>query len=339
MCLWPALRPRRSWRSPGSWCALPRARGVSFADTADGVLKALTKTVVDTALEEELCDHLGYDKHDPAGRNGGNSRNGTRTKTVLTDTVGEIEIQVPRDRAGSFDPQIVRKHQRRLTRVDEIVLSLSAKGLTTGEIAAHFDELYEAKISADTISRITDKIIAEMADWVSRPLESIYAAIFIDALSVKVRDGQVANRPFYAAIGVDLAGHKDVLGLWAGDGAGESAKFWFAVLTELRNRGVADVFFLVCDGLKGLPDVVAEVWAGHHRAGLHGALDSQQLPLPTAAALGCAAARSPTDLHRAHRRSRRGGPRPSQRPVGRPVPGADSDVAVVLERVHPVPGL
>jgi transposase-like protein len=237
-----------------------QARGVSFADTADGVLKALTKTVVETALEEELSDHLGYDKHDPAGRNGGNSRNGTRTKTVLTDTVGEIEIQVPRDRAGSFDPQIVRKHQRRLTRVDEIVLSLYAKGLTTGEIAAHFDELYEAKISADTISRITDKIVADMADWVSRPLESIYAAIFIDALSVKVRDGQVANRPFYAAIGVDLAGHKDVLGLWAGDGAGESAKFWFAVLTDLRNRGIADVFFLVCDGLKGLPDVVGEVW-------------------------------------------------------------------------------
>lgn len=240
--------------------AAAQARGVSFADTANGVLKALTKTVVETALEEELADHLGYDKHDPAGRNGGNSRNGTRTKTVLTDTVGEIEIQVPRDRDGSYDPQLVKKHQRRLTRVDEIVLSLYAKGLTTGEIAAHFDELYEAKISADTISRITDKIVAEMQEWVARPLEPVYAAIFIDALSVKVRDGQVANRPFYAAIGVDLDGHKDVLGLWAGDGAGESAKFWFAVLTDLRNRGIVDTFFLVCDGLKGLPDVVGEVW-------------------------------------------------------------------------------
>jgi putative transposase len=128
--------------------------GVSFADTADGVLKALTKTVVETALDEELADHLGYDKHDPGGRNGGNSRNDTRTKTVLTDTVGEIEIAVPRDRDGSFDPQLVKKHQRWLTRVDEIVLSLYAKGLTTGEIAAHFAELYEAKISPDTISRI-----------------------------------------------------------------------------------------------------------------------------------------------------------------------------------------
>src|SRR4051794_7939076 len=162
-----------------------QARGVSFADTADGVLKALTKTVVETALEEELTDHLGYDKHDPAGRGSPNSRNGTRTKTVLTDTVGPVEITVPRDRDGSFEPQIVKKHQRRLTRVDEIVLSLYAKGLTTGEIAAHFDELYDAKISADTISRITDKVLADMAEWTARPLEPIYAAIFIDALSVK----------------------------------------------------------------------------------------------------------------------------------------------------------
>jgi putative transposase len=140
-----------------------QARGVSFADTADGVLKALTKSVVETALEEELSDHLGYDKHDPAGRNGANSRNGVRSKTVLTDTVGEFEIEVPRDRDGTFEPRLVKKHQRRLTRVDEIVLSLYAKGLTTGEIAAHFAELYDATISADTISRITDKIVAEMA--------------------------------------------------------------------------------------------------------------------------------------------------------------------------------
>ncbi|WP_439330920.1 IS256 family transposase [Mycobacteroides abscessus] len=226
----------------------------ALIDLVDGFYDVLGS---ETALEEELADHLGYDKHDPAGRNRGSSRNGRRTKTVLTDTVGEIEIEVPRDRDGSFEPQIVKKHQRRLTRVDEIVLSLYAKGLTTGEIAAHFDDLYEAKISQDTISRITDKIIGDMADWVARPLERIYAAIFIDALSVKVRDGQVANRPFYAAIGVDLAGNKDVLGLWAGDGNGESAKFWFAVL---KNRGVTDVFFLICDGLKGLPEVVGEVW-------------------------------------------------------------------------------
>jgi len=143
--------------------------------------------------------------------------------------------------------------------VDEIVLSLYAKGLTTGEISAHFAEIYGASVSKETVSRITDKVIAEMADWVNRPLDAVYAAIFIDAIVVKVRDGQVANRPIYAAIGVTVNGEKDILGLWAGTG-GEGAKFWMSVLTDIRNRGVKDVFFLVCDGLKGLPDAVGNVW-------------------------------------------------------------------------------
>ena len=134
-----------------------------------------------------------------------------------------------------------------------------AKGLTTGEISAHFAEIYGASVSKETVSRITDKVMEEMAEWANRPLDGVYAAIFIDAIMVKVRDGQVANRPIYAAIGVSLAGEKDVLGLWAGTG-GEGAKFWLSVLTDLKNRGVADVFFLVCDGLKGLPDVVGTVW-------------------------------------------------------------------------------
>jgi putative transposase len=225
----------------------------------DGLLKALTKTVLETALNEELTEHLGYDKHDPAGHGSGNIRNGTRSKTVLTDTTGPVEIEVPRDRAGTFEPQIVRKRQRRLTGVDEIVLSLYAKGLTTGEISAHFAQIYGASVSKETISRITDKVVEEMQEWTVRPLDEVYAAIFIDAIMVKVRDGQVANRPIYAAIGVTLDGNKDVLGLWAGTG-GEGAKFWMAVLTDLRNRGIKDAFFLVCDGLKGLPDVVANVW-------------------------------------------------------------------------------
>jgi transposase-like protein len=225
----------------------------------DGLLKALTKTVLETALSEELTEHLGYDKHDPAGQGLGNIRNGTRPKTVLTDTTGSVTIEVPRDRAGTFEPQIVRKRQRRLTGVDEIVLSLYAKGLTTGEISAHFAQIYGASVSKETISRITDKVVDEMQEWSVRPLDEIYAAVFIDAIVVKVRDGQVANRPIYAAIGVTLEGEKDVLGLWAGAG-GEGAKFWMAVLTDLRNRGVRDVFFLVCDGLKGLPDVVVNVW-------------------------------------------------------------------------------
>ncbi|MFE9919995.1 IS256 family transposase [Micromonospora sp. NPDC005553] len=225
----------------------------------EGLLRQLTKTVLETALNEEMTEHLGYAKHEPDGAGAGNIRNGTRAKTVLTDSTGPVQIDVPRDRAGTFEPQIVKKRQRRLSGVDEVVLSLYAKGLTTGEIAAHFAEIYGASVSKETISRITDKVIEEMTDWSHRPLDEIYAAVFIDAIVVKVRDGQVANRPFYAAIGVTLDGEKDILGLWAGTG-GEGAKFWMSVLTDLRNRGVKDVFFLVCDGLKGLPEVVTNVW-------------------------------------------------------------------------------
>jgi transposase-like protein len=167
---------------------------------------------------------------------------------------------VPRDRNGSFDPAIVAKWQRRSGDGDTIVLSLYAKGLTTGEISAHFAEIYGASLSKDTISRVTDTVADGMADWSARPLNTVYAAVFIDAIQVKIRDGQVGNRPVYAAIGVDLDGRKDVLGLWAGRGGGENSKFWMSVLSELKNRGVADVFFVVCDGLKGLPDSVETVW-------------------------------------------------------------------------------
>lgn len=224
----------------------------------DGLLNRLTKNVLETALDAEMSEHLGYDKHDPAGRTGGNSRNGTRSKTVLTE-IGPVEIEVPRDTESSFDPQIVRKRQRRLTGVDEIVLSLSAKGLTTGEIAAHFDDVYGAKVSKDTISRITDKVLGEMAEWANRPLDPVYPVIFVDAIHVKVRDGQVTNRPIYVVLGVTVNGERDILGLWAGDG-GEGAKFWLSVLTELKNRGVADVCIAVCDGLKGLGEAITTVW-------------------------------------------------------------------------------
>lgn len=169
-----------------------------------GLLKALTAQVVEAALDEELNEHLGYDKHDPVGRGSGNSRNGTRSKTVVTDNVGAVEIQVPRDRNGTFEPQLVKKRQRRLSDMDAMVLSLFAKGLTTGEIAAHFAEVYGTSVSKDTISRITDRVVDEMNTWMARPLERIYAAIFVDAIVVKVRDGQVRNQPYYAAIGVDL---------------------------------------------------------------------------------------------------------------------------------------
>jgi putative transposase len=237
-----------------------RARGEALTGP-DGLLKTITATVLESALEEEMSEHLGYDKHHPPAESSpGNVRNGSRSKTVLTEAAGEVPVRVPRDRAGSFEPVIVRKRQRRLSDVDAVAISLYAKGLTTGEISAHFQEVYGASVSKDTVSRITDAVVEDMQAWCSRPLQPVYAAVFIDAIYVKVRDGQVGNQPFYAAIGVDLAGHRDVLGLWAGHGGGESAKFWMSVLTDLRNRGVRDVFFIVCDGLKGLPDSVNTVF-------------------------------------------------------------------------------
>jgi putative transposase len=234
-----------------------RAEGVELVGPG-GLLTGLTKTVLETALDAELTEHLGYDKHDPAGHHTGNSRNGTRAKTLLTE-IGPVQIEVPRDRDGTFEPAIVKKRQRRLDGIDQIILSLSARGLTTGEISAHFAEVYGASVSKDTISKITDKVLEEMTDWTQRPLDAVYPVLFIDAVHVKVRDGQVTNRPVYVVIGVTVHGERDILGLWAGDG-GEGAKFWLQVLTELKNRGVADVCILVCDGLKGLPDSVTTVW-------------------------------------------------------------------------------
>jgi putative transposase len=236
-----------------------RARGDGLRLTGEGgLLQQLTKRVLESALDGEITDHVGYDKHDPAGRGSGNTRNGSRTKTVLTD-VGPVEVRVPRDAAGTFEPQIVRKRQRRLSGVDDLVLSLSAKGLTHGEISAHLAEVYGTEVSKQTISTITDKVMEGMAEWRNRPLDKVYPVVFIDCINVKIRDGQVANRPIYVALAVTVDGHRDILGIWAGDG-GEGAKRWQQVLTELKNRGVADVLMLVCDGLKGLPEAVEAVW-------------------------------------------------------------------------------
>jgi putative transposase len=227
----------------------------------EGLMAQLTKRVLEVALEAEMAEHLGYEAHDLEGRNGRNSRNGKRSKTVLTG-VGPVEIDVPRDRDASFEPVIVKKRQRRLNSVDQIVLSLTAKGLTTGEVSAHFAEIYGASVGKDQISRITDAVIAEMTEWQNRPLDRIYPVIFIDAIMVKIRDGKVANRPIYVAIGVTVNGERDILGLWTGEDstAGEGAKYWQQVLTEIKNRGVEDVLILVCDGLKGLPASVNNVW-------------------------------------------------------------------------------
>ena len=222
------------------------------------MLTGLNKQVLEAGLEAEMSEHLGYNKHASEGRNGGNSRNGTRTKTVITE-IGPVELQVPRDRDGSFDPQLVRKRQRRLTGVDELIISLTAKGLTSGEVQAHLAGVYGATVSRDTISRITDTILEEMTEWLNRPLEQVHAVVFIDAIVVKIRDGQVANRPAYCAIGVTAEGTRDILAIWIGTG-GEGAKFWLQVLTEIKNRGTEDVCIVVCDGLKGLPDAIDATW-------------------------------------------------------------------------------
>jgi putative transposase len=238
-----------------------RARAEGLALTGPGgLLGRLTKVVLESALEGEMDAHLGYGKHDPAGGDGGNSRNGHRGKTVLTD-VGPVQIEVPRDRNASFEPAIVAKRQRRLPGVDDLVISLAAKGLTTGEVQAHLAETYGAQVSRETISTITGRVLDGLAGWQSRPLDPVYAVLFLDAIHVKIRDGQVASRPICVALAVTAGGERDILGLWAGEhGDGEGAKFWLRVLTEIRNRGTKDVLMVVCDGLKGFPEAIAAVW-------------------------------------------------------------------------------
>ena len=225
----------------------------------DGLLSQVTKAVLERALAEEMTAHLGYEKHDPAGRGSGNSRNGVTGKRLFTE-IGGVDVQVPRDRAGSFSPQIVRKGQTRLDGFNDRIIALYARGLTTRDIRAHLREMYDVDVSPDLISRVTDAVLDEMTEWLARPLDRVYPVVFIDALVVKIRDGVVANRPVYLAIGIDCDGVKNVLGLWVGPSTGESAKFWLTVLSELKSRGVADVCIVCCDGLTGLPDAIGVVW-------------------------------------------------------------------------------
>jgi putative transposase len=236
-----------------------RAEGLSLTGPG-GLLGRLTKVVLESALEGEMDAHLGYARHDPAGDGSGNSRNGHRAKTVLTEA-GPVGIEVPRDRGSSFEPVIVAKRQRRLGGIDDIVVSLVAKGLTTGEVQAHLAEIYGAQVSRETISTITDRVLDGLAEWQSRPLDPVYAVLFLDAIHVKIRDGNVANRPIYVALGVTADGERDILGLWAGEhGDGEGAKYWLRVLAEIKNRGTRDVLMVVCDGLTGFPEAIAAVW-------------------------------------------------------------------------------
>ena len=224
-----------------------------------GLLAELTKKILERALDEELTDHVGYERGDPAGRDGGNSRNGTTPKRVLTE-IGAVDIDVARDRHGTFEPKIVPKGTTRLAKFNENIVALYAGGMSTRDIRKTLARMYSVDVSPDLISRVTDGVLDELKEWQNRPLDAVYPIVYIDALVVKVRtSGTVINRPAYLAVGVDVAGRKHVLGVWLGDG-GEGAKFWLAVLTEIRLRGVADVIFVCCDGLKGLPDAIEATW-------------------------------------------------------------------------------
>jgi putative transposase len=224
----------------------------------DGLLKQFTKALLERVMNAELTHHLGYKKHEPEGRGSGNSRNGQSRKTVQGD-FGEVEIAVPRDRNSSFEPKILPKHERRFAGFDDKILSLYARGLTTREIQSHLEEIYGIEVSPSLISEVTDAVLEEVRAWQSRPLDSVYPIVYLDALMVKMRhEGRVENRAVFVAIGVTLTGHKDVLGLWTS--ANEGAKFWLQILTEIRNRGVQDVLIACVDGLKGFPEAIQTVY-------------------------------------------------------------------------------
>jgi putative transposase len=224
----------------------------------NGLLKQLTKALVERALNAELTHHLGYEKNAEEGRGSGNSRNGKSRKKLKGD-FGQVEIEVPRDREGEFEPKIVGKHQRRFSGFDDKILSMYARGMSTREIQGHLAEIYQVEISPSLISEVTDAVVEEVQDWQSRPLETLYPILYLDALFVKMRhDGRIENRAVYVVIGVRLDGTKEVLGFWTNDS--EGPKFWLTVLTELRNRGVEDVFIACVDGLKGFPEAIETVF-------------------------------------------------------------------------------
>jgi putative transposase len=224
----------------------------------NGLLKRFVKAVLERAMNAELTHHLGYEKHDPAGYKSGNSRNGTSDKTVKGD-FGELKIEVPRDRTSTFEPQILPKHQTRFSGFDDKIVSLYARGMTTREIEGHLKEIYGVEVSAGLVSQVTEAVSEEVRTWQGRALEPIYGIVYLDALYVKMRhEGRVENRAVYVAMGVDLEGHKEVLGLWTS--ANEGAKFWLSVLTELKNRGVKDMLIVCVDGLKGFPQAVEAVF-------------------------------------------------------------------------------
>ncbi|MFQ5503155.1 MAG: IS256 family transposase [Phycisphaerae bacterium] len=219
-----------------------------------GLLQQLTKRVYERALEGEMTHHLGYPPMAPAGKNTGNSRNGKTRKTVKTDTV-DVNLEIPRDRNGDFEPQLVRKHQRRLPGFDGKVLALYARGMTTRDIQEHLKELYQSEVSPALISAVTDTVLDDVKVWQSRSLDAVYPIVYLDAIHLKMREsGQVKNQAVYLALGITLEGHKELLGLWVGEN--EGSKFWLSVLNELKNRGVKDILIACVDGLSGFPEAI-----------------------------------------------------------------------------------
>jgi putative transposase len=224
----------------------------------NGLLKQLTKQLLERAMAAEMTEHVGYDKHDAAGNNSGNSRNGKSAKTIK-GTFGELALETPRDRNGTFEPQIIEKHQTRFTGFDKNILSLYSRGLSTREIQQHLEEIYGVEITAGLISSVTDEVLDEVKTWQNRQLDEVYPIMYLDAIQFKVRDnGHVRNKAIYLAIGVTIEGFKEVLGLWIAQT--EGAKFWLQVVTELKNRGVTDIFIACVDGLKGFPEAIESVF-------------------------------------------------------------------------------
>jgi putative transposase len=224
----------------------------------NGLLKQLTKQLLERAMAAEMTEHVGYDKHEVAGNNSGNSRNGKSAKTIK-GTFGEIALETPRDRNGTFEPQIIEKHQTRFTGFDKNILSLYSRGLSTREIQQHLEEIYGVEVTAGLISSVTDEVIDEVKTWQNRQLDEVYPIMYLDAIQFKVRDnGHVRNKAIYLAIGVTMEGYKEVLGLWIAQT--EGAKFWLQVVTELKNRGVTDIFIACVDGLKGFPEAIESVF-------------------------------------------------------------------------------
>ena len=234
--------------------ALSQCKTLEDISGKDGLLKRMLKEMTEQILEAEMTDHLGYEKHSPKGNNSGNSRNGKTAKTVRSD-YGEVKIETPRDRTGTFEPAIVKKRQSDISAFDEKIISMYAKGMTVRDIQEHIKDIYGVDVSPATISNITDKVLSVAAEWQGRPLSAVYAIVFFDAIHYHVRhEGKVVNKAAYTCLGVDLKGRKDVLGLWVGEN--EGAHYWLGIMNELKNRGVDDILIACVDGLKGFPEAI-----------------------------------------------------------------------------------